>query len=101
MKKKPQVKQTKVTKPVSNANEIITYQVALEKLIQQRTELSVKIDELNNKISEVVTSNVTMKLNKFFKTLSEEEINALNRTDLFADIFEEFLQEEYEESFKD
>lgn len=98
MKKKPQAK---VTKPASNANEIITYQAALDKLIQQRTELSVKIDELNNKISEVVTSNVTMKLNNFFKTLDKEEVDALAHTDLFTDIFEEFLQEEYEESFND
>jgi len=95
MKKKSQVKK------VVTGNEIVTYQATLDKLINQRTELSIKIDELNNKISEAVNNSVTEKLNKFFKTLSKEELDALNRTDLFEDDLYEFIKTEHEEIFED
>ena len=101
MKKKPPAKQAKVVKPVSNANQILTYQGELDKLLKQKDGLLVKIDELNKKISQAVECDVYTKVSKFLNTLNEYELNALDNTPTFQDIMDEFLQEECEGSFKD
>lgn len=101
MKKKPPVKQTKVVKPVDNAHKIITYQVELDKLLKQKDDISIKVDLLNDQISQAVESDVYEKVSKLLNTLNEYELKALDNTSVFQDIMDEFLQEEHEESFRD
>ena len=91
MKKKPTVNQVK--KPIDK-------QQALADLLKQRELISSKIDILEEDIDLEMNSNLTAKVNKFLKTLSDRELNFIN-TDVWCDILELFFEKEHQESCKD
>lgn len=75
---KSKVKKTKEVK--------VDLKAELGKLLEQKQSILIKIDELNNRISDEAYDSACEKLKNFIKTLNEEELNQVFGTGLIDDI---------------